>query len=69
MCATNSFGAMGLNRISRFMINPRDDRDSEDWFELVVSDEGGFGCMRPRMPQVAIGQAQSDADTRLPVIN
>ena len=58
MYATTSFGAMGLNTISRFMINPRDDRDSEDWFELVVSNEGGFGCMRRRMPQVAIGQAK-----------
>lgn len=51
------------------MINPRDDRDSKDWFEHVVSDEGGFGCMRRRMPQVAIGQAKSDAGTRLPVMN
>ena len=69
MYATTSFGAMGLNRISRFMINPRDDRDSEDWFELVVSDEGGCGCMRRRIPQVAIGQAKSDAGNRLPVMN
>ena len=27
------------------MIDPRDERDSEEWFELVATDEGVFGCM------------------------
>ena len=38
-------GAAGLNRIGRFMLDPRDERGSEDWFELVSTDEGVFGCM------------------------
>jgi len=38
-------GATGLNRIGRFMIDPRDERYSEKWFELVTTDEGVFGCM------------------------
>ena len=28
-------GATGLNRIGRFMLDPRDERSSADWFELV----------------------------------
>ena len=49
-CATANIredfiGATGLNRIGRFMIDPRDERDSEEWFELVSTDEGVFGCM------------------------
>jgi len=38
-------GAAALNRIGRFMIDPRDERSSEDWFTLVSTDEGVFGCM------------------------
>lgn len=38
-------GAAALNRIGRFMIDPRDDRSSEDWFGIVSTDEGVFGCM------------------------
>ena len=49
-CATANIredflGATGLNRIGRFMLDPRDERDSKDWFELVSTDEGVFGCM------------------------
>jgi fumarate reductase iron-sulfur subunit len=49
-CATaqvypNFLGAAGLNRIGRFMIDPRDGRDSVTWFELVSSYEGVFGCI------------------------
>ncbi len=38
-------GATGLNRIGRFMIDPRDERSSEQWFDLVSTDVGVFGCM------------------------
>ena len=38
-------GAAGLNRIARFMIDPRDQRDGSDFFEVVGSDDGAFGCM------------------------
>jgi fumarate reductase iron-sulfur subunit len=49
-CATANvrpdfMGAAGLNRIARFMIDPRDERDRETWFELVSTDEGVFGCI------------------------
>jgi fumarate reductase iron-sulfur subunit len=49
-CATANvredfLGATALNRIGRFMLDPRDERDSEDWFEIVATDEGVFGCM------------------------
>jgi fumarate reductase iron-sulfur subunit len=38
-------GAAGLSRIGRFMLDPRDQRGSEQWFELVSTDVGVFGCM------------------------
>ncbi len=38
-------GAPGLNRIGRFMIDPRDERTSQQWFDLVSTDTGVFGCM------------------------
>jgi fumarate reductase iron-sulfur subunit len=49
-CATaqvypDFLGAAGLNRISRFMIDPRDERDTRAWFELVSTYEGVFGCI------------------------
>lgn len=49
-CATalvnrDFLGAAGLFRLGRFMIDPRDQRENEDWFELVSTDEGVFGCI------------------------
>jgi len=49
-CATaqvypDFLGATGLNRIARFMIDPRDERTNEEWFELVSTDSGVFGCI------------------------
>ncbi len=38
-------GAAGLNRIGRFLFDPRDERDDQEWFELVSTDEGIFGCI------------------------
>lgn len=38
-------GAAGLNRVARFMADPRDDRDQSHWFEVVASDKGVFGCL------------------------
>jgi fumarate reductase iron-sulfur subunit len=38
-------GAAGLNRIGRFMLDPRDQRTNQEWFELVSTDEGVFGCI------------------------
>ncbi|MCK5330160.1 MAG: fumarate reductase iron-sulfur subunit [Candidatus Marinimicrobia bacterium] len=49
-CATaqvypDFIGAAGLNRIGRFLFDPRDERDDQEWFELVSTDEGIFGCI------------------------
>jgi len=38
-------GAAGLLRISRFMIDPRDERLAGRYFDVVGTDEGVFGCM------------------------
>ena len=38
-------GAVGLNKIARFRLDPRDTRNDEDFFELVGDDDGVFGCM------------------------
>ena len=38
-------GASGLNRIARFMLDPRDDRTQDDWFEVVSDENGIFGCI------------------------
>jgi fumarate reductase iron-sulfur subunit len=35
----------GINRIARFMLDPRDSRTPDHWFEVVSSDEGVFGCL------------------------
>ena len=37
--------AAGLNRVARFMMDPRDSRDDADWFEVVASNDGVFGCI------------------------
>lgn len=37
--------AAGLNRIARFMMDPRDERSDADWFEVVAGQEGVFGCV------------------------
>ncbi len=38
-------GAVALNRIARFAIDPRDHRSDEDIYEIIGDDEGVFGCM------------------------
>ncbi len=38
-------GAVALNRVARFMIDPRDQRTDCDYFSVIGSDEGIFGCM------------------------
>ena len=35
----------GLNRIARFMLDPRDQRTDADWFEVLAGDEGVFACI------------------------
>ena len=38
-------GAVGLNKIARFRLDPRDHRNDDDYFELIGDDDGVFGCM------------------------
>ena len=38
-------GPAGLNRIARFMMDPRDQRSDSDWFEVVSNSDGVFGCL------------------------
>ena len=38
-------GPAGLNRIARFAMDPRDTRTDADWFDVVSSADGVFGCI------------------------
>jgi len=38
-------GAAGLNRVGRFLIDPRDERTEQDYYEIIGNDMGIFGCM------------------------
>ena len=38
-------GAVGLNKIARFRLDPRDARTDAQFYELIGDDSGVFGCM------------------------
>ena len=38
-------GAVGLNKIARFRLDPRDARDDDDFYDVIGDDDGVFGCM------------------------
>jgi fumarate reductase iron-sulfur subunit len=38
-------GAVGLNQITRFRLDPRDQRTDGEFYELVGDESGVFGCM------------------------
>jgi fumarate reductase iron-sulfur subunit len=38
-------GAVGINRIARFRLDPRDARDDADYYDVIGDDDGVFGCM------------------------
>ncbi|WP_207061622.1 fumarate reductase iron-sulfur subunit [Motiliproteus sp. SC1-56] len=49
-CATKrmkeSFlGAVGFMKLARFRLDPRDGRDDADYYEVIGSEDGVFGCM------------------------
>ncbi len=49
-CATanikpNFIGATGVNRVARFMLDPRDERSDAEYFEIVGNKDGIFGCI------------------------
>ncbi|MFT7004172.1 MAG: fumarate reductase iron-sulfur subunit [Sulfurimonas sp.] len=38
-------GAVGLNKIARYHLDPRDKRSNEEYYELIGDEDGIFGCM------------------------
>ncbi|MDX1696377.1 MAG: fumarate reductase iron-sulfur subunit [Ketobacteraceae bacterium] len=38
-------GAVGINQLARFRIDPRDGRTDEQFYEVLGDDNGVFGCM------------------------
>ncbi len=53
-CATMAngkgfLGAAGLNRMARFMMDPRDTRKTSDYLEIVGDDENVFACFETMM--------------------
>jgi len=38
-------GAVGLNKVARYHLDPRDKRSDEEYYEMVGDEDGVFGCM------------------------
>jgi fumarate reductase iron-sulfur subunit len=38
-------GAVGMNKIARFRLDPRDTRGDADYYAVIGDDTGVFGCM------------------------
>jgi len=38
-------GAVGLNKIARYYLDPRDKRSDEEYYDLIGDEDGVFGCM------------------------
>ncbi len=38
-------GAATINRVARFYIDPRDQRSEDDYYDIIGTDQGVFGCM------------------------
>jgi len=38
-------GAVALNKLARFRLDPRDKRSDQEFYELIGTDDGVFGCM------------------------
>jgi fumarate reductase iron-sulfur subunit len=38
-------GAVGLNKVARYKLDPRDERTDEEYYEIVGDEDGVFGCM------------------------
>lgn len=38
-------GAVGLNKVARYHLDPRDKRTDEEYYELIGDENGVFGCM------------------------
>jgi fumarate reductase iron-sulfur subunit len=53
-------GAVALNRIARFVLDPRDQRTDKEYFDIIGTDKGIFGCMG----LLACGLSQTSTVTR-----
>jgi fumarate reductase iron-sulfur subunit len=38
-------GAVGMNKLARFRLDPRDDRIDAEYYQMIGQDNGIFGCM------------------------
>lgn len=38
-------GAVGLNKVARYHLDPRDERSDEEYYEIIGDEDGVFGCM------------------------
>ena len=38
-------GAVGLNKVARYHLDPRDEREDEEYYEMIGNEDGVFGCM------------------------
>lgn len=38
-------GAAGISKVGRFIVDPRDERSEQDYYEILGTDMGIFGCM------------------------
>ncbi|NTW35854.1 MAG: fumarate reductase iron-sulfur subunit, partial [Syntrophobacteraceae bacterium] len=45
MLSEGFMGAVAFNRIARFMLDPRDQRTGDEYFEVVGNEGGLFGCL------------------------
>ena len=43
-CAKTSSARWGSNKIARFRLGPRDQRNDDDFYEFIGEDNGVFGC-------------------------
>ena len=41
----NFVGAVGLNKVARYHLDPRDKRNDDDYYEMIGNEDGVFGCM------------------------
>jgi len=41
----NFVGAVGMNKVARYHLDPRDKRTDEEFYEMVGNEDGIFGCM------------------------
>ena len=41
----NFVGAVGLNKVARYHLDPRDKRSDDEFYEMIGDEDGVFGCM------------------------